>query len=115
MARRGELERAVIEALWAADGPVTAREVAEALAGRDLALTTVLTVLGRLEDKGMVIRSRAGRAHTYRAAASRAEHTAGLMRQVLDEAGDRQDALARFIGTVSDEDVAALRRALENR
>lgn len=115
MTRRGELERAVIEALWDADGPVTAREVGEALAGRELALTTVLTVLGRLEDKGLVIRSRAGRAHTYRASAGRAEHTAELMRQVLDDAGDRQDALVRFIGTVSDDDIAALRKALEDR
>ncbi len=112
MTRRGELERAVIEALWDNAGPMTARDVTDRLATRNLALTTVLTVLGRLEGKGLVRRSRDGRAHTYRAVPGRAEHTAELMRQLLEGAGDRQDALARFVGSVSAEDVAALRRAL---
>ena len=40
---------------------------------------------------------------------------AELMRQVLDTAGDRDDALARFVGSVSPEDVQALRRALDGR
>lgn len=115
MTRRGELERAVIDVLWDAEGDVTARDVADALADRGLALTTVLTVLGRLEDKGLVARSRSGRAHTYRSTATRAEHSAQLMHQVLDDAGDRQDALVHFIGTVSDADLAALRRALDER
>jgi predicted transcriptional regulator len=110
---RGELERAVIEVLWDSGLPMTARAVTDALASRDLALTTVLTVLGRLETKGLVWRSREGRAHTYRAVSDRAEHTAGLMRQVLDTAGDRQDALTRFVDTVSADDLAALRRALD--
>lgn len=115
MTRRGELERAVIDVLWDAGGDVTARTVAVALVDRGLALTTVLTVLARLEDKGLVTRSRDGRAHTYRATATRAEHSARLMNQVLQDAGDRQDALVHFIGTVSDDDLAALRRALDER
>ena len=53
----GELERAVMEALWSADTAVTARDVQDALAGRELATTTVLTVLGRLERKGYVLRA----------------------------------------------------------
>ncbi|MDQ6657222.1 MAG: BlaI/MecI/CopY family transcriptional regulator, partial [Actinomycetota bacterium] len=93
-------------------GPMTARDVTDWLATRNLALTTVLTVLGRLEGKGLVRRSRDGRAHTYRAASGRAEHTAKLMRQMLESAGDRQDVLTRFVGFVTAEDVAALRRAL---
>src|SRR4029079_5797141 len=63
----GQLERAVMERLWAADGPLTARAVQDGLATRDLAPTTVLTVLGRLERKGLVARERDGRAHHYRA------------------------------------------------
>ena len=112
---RGELERAVIEALWDAGRPLTARAVADALTGRDLAVTTVLTVLSRLESKGVVRRARDGRAHTYEAVATREEHTVDLMRQVLDTAGDRVDALARFVGSVSPEEAQALRRALEDR
>jgi predicted transcriptional regulator len=112
---RGELERAVVDVLWDAIEPMTARAVTDALVGRELAVTTVLTVLSRLESKGVVRRARDGRAHTYEAVAGRNEPTAELMRQVLDTAGDRDDALARFVGSVSPEDVQALRRALDGR
>lgn len=115
MAARGELERAVIDVLWDANAPLTARAVSDALPGRELAVTTVLTVLSRLESKGVVRRSRDGRAHFYEPVASRAEHTAALMRQVLETAGHHDDALVRFVGTVSVEDAEVLRRALEDR
>ena len=115
MAGRGELERAVVEVLWDSTEPMTARAVTDALTGRELAVTTVLTVLGRLEGKGAVRRARDGRAHTYAAVSTRDAHTADLMRQVLESAGDRDDALARFVGAVSSQDAAALRRALEER
>jgi len=115
MAGRGELERAVVEVLWDADGPLTARAVVDNLPGRELAVTTVLTVLSRLEAKGLVRRTRDGRAHSYEASASREEHTATLMQQLLDSAGDRDAALSRFVGGVSAQDVEALRRALDGR
>ncbi len=115
MVGRGELEAAVVGVLWDAAEPMTARSVTDALTGRDLAVTTVLTVLSRLEGKGVVARARDGRAHTYRAVSGREEHTAELMRQVLDTAGNRDDALARFVGAVSTEDAQALRRALGDR
>ena len=116
MARLGELERAVMDVLWEAAEAVTARQIAAALPERDLAQTTVLTVLSRLEGKRMVTRSRDGRAHTYVPAASREDHVAGLMHEVLgtagDDAGNRAAALARFADQVSAEDAAALRAAL---
>lgn len=115
MAGRGELERAVVQVLWDAEAPLTARQVAELLPGRELAVTTVLTVLSRLERKGVVRRSRDGRAHSYEPVASRSEHTAALMQQALETSGDRDAALARFVGTVTPEDADALRRALESR
>ena len=115
MAGRGELERAVVEVLWESTEPMTARAVTDALTGRELAVTTVLTVLGRLEGKGVVRRAREGRAHLYVAASTRGAHTAELMRQVLESAGDRDDALARFVGAVSPQDADALRRALNEK
>lgn len=115
MAGRGELERAVIEVLWDAGEPMTARAVVDLLPGRELAVTTVLTVLSRLEAKGLVRRTRDGRAHSYETVADRDEHTAALMQQVLDTASDRDATLARFVGGVSADDVDALRRALHGR
>lgn len=109
----GELERAVMETLWSAGVPVTARDVQDALAHRELATTTVLTVLGRLERKGLVTREREGRAHRYRAVASREDHVAELMRDALDAAPDRGAALARFFGSIPENERAALRDLLD--
>ena len=102
-----------MQAVWAAPGPVTARQVATALADRDLAYTTVLTVLTRLEKKGLLARERYGRAHTYSPVGSRAEHTAVLMQAALGQADDREAALQRFARSVTPAEAEALRRALE--
>ncbi|MDQ2660390.1 MAG: BlaI/MecI/CopY family transcriptional regulator [Actinomycetota bacterium] len=118
MASLGELERSVMEVLWSTQGALTANELREALAarndaGRGVATTTMLTVLSRLERKGFVSRSRDMRPHRYRALLSREEHTAELMREVLDQSSDREAALARFVGTVSKGEAATLRRVLD--
>jgi predicted transcriptional regulator len=89
MTRLGDLERAAMEVVWEA-GPSTARQVAARLADRELAYTTWLTVLGRLEAKGLLRRDRRGRAHTYSATASREDHIAVLMQQALGQAEDRE-------------------------
>lgn len=114
--RMGDLERAVMEALWSADERwATVREVHAALAAdRDIAYTTVMTVMDRLAKKGLVEQERNGRAYHYRAAASRGEMTADLMREALDDFAehDRRSALVAFVGDASAEDVEALRAAL---
>lgn len=113
MARLGELERAIMDVLWAAGGWLTARSVADAVVHeRDLAYTTVLTVLDRLERKGFVVRERTGRAHRYAAAASRDDVVAEAMIEALGTTEDRGAALVRFVGAVSPEDAELLRRAL---
>jgi predicted transcriptional regulator len=114
MTRPGDLERAAMEAVWEG-GPSTARQVAERLADRGLAYTTWLTVLGRLEGKGLLRRERSGRAHTYTAVASREDHIAVLMQTALGQAEDREAALQHFARSVSPAEAEALRRALEGR
>lgn len=111
--RLGELERAVMDVLWNGEVEFTAVELRDELPGRDLATTTVLTVLSRLESKGMVARERGRRPHVYRALSTRADHVADLMREVLGTAPDRDAVLARFVGTVSGEEAATLRRLLD--
>lgn len=101
-----------MEAVWAAGAPLTARQVADALVARQLAYTTWLTVLNRLASKGQLVRDDAERAHTYMAAASRADHTAVLMRDALGQADDRQAALARFAQAITPAEADALRRVL---
>jgi len=99
--------------LWAAaPGWLTARDVQEGLTTNP-ATTTVLTVLGRLERKGLVTRERDGRAHHYRAVGSREDHVAELMNDALGTAADRTAALARFVGSIPPEERARLRDLLE--
>ena len=109
--RLGDLERAAMEVLWDS-GPATARQVAERLADRDLAYTTWLTVLTRLERKGLLRKRKAGRAHEYAPTASREDHIAVLMQQALGQADDRVAALQHFARSVSPAEAEALRRAL---
>ncbi|HLQ55619.1 MAG TPA: BlaI/MecI/CopY family transcriptional regulator [Streptosporangiaceae bacterium] len=113
MNRLGELERAIMDVLWETPEPLTVRQVSGQLTARDLAHTTVMTVLDRLAKKGFARRERDGRAWRYRAAETREAYVTELMLNALDQTGDRQAALARFVRSVSGAEARALRRALE--
>jgi predicted transcriptional regulator len=62
----GDLQLAILRTLW--DRPHTAvAEVHEALSDRGLALTTIATMLRKMEDKGLVAHEESGRQFLYRA------------------------------------------------
>jgi predicted transcriptional regulator len=103
----GGLESEVLAALWAADKPLTAGEVVDAL-GADLAYTTVQTILTRLHAKGAVHRAQAGRAHAYTPVLDEAGLAATRMRAMLDRGGDHALVLARFLGTLTPQQEATL-------
>ncbi len=110
MASLGDLERSLMDRLWSSDGPVTATALRDELEG-GLALTTVHTVLSRLEHKGFLVHD-GGRPRRFRPTASREEHAAALMREVLGSAADRQAVLARFVGSVDPDEARMLRELL---
>ena len=106
-----------MDQLWATPTGTarTVREVhAELAADRDIAYTTVMTVMDRLARKELVTQEREGRAYRYRARTSRAAMTAELMRETLDDFSEqeRSTALVAFVEDARKEDLAALRRAL---
>ncbi|PJJ63383.1 BlaI/MecI/CopY family transcriptional regulator [Compostimonas suwonensis] len=128
MATLGDLERAVMNVLWESDAELSANALRDRLVElpaddsgpggsdrREIATTTMLTVLSRLESKGFVTRSRDRRPHLYRAVTSRADHTAELMHEVLGASPDREAALARFVGSVSPTEAETLRKLLASR
>lgn len=93
----GSLEAQVMDALWAAGGPLTVRETLDVLNdGRTppLAYTTVLTVMQRLAGKGALTRTGRGRGHAYAPAV--ADEAALAVRDVLHAYGDA--AVTHFIG-----------------
>lgn len=118
LTRLGDLERAVMDHLWDTATPQTVRQVHEALCEqRDLAYTTVMTVLQRLARKNLVVQIRDDRAHQYAPVNSRDELVAGLMVDALDQAadvGDRRAALVHFVERVSADEAEALRHALKD-
>jgi predicted transcriptional regulator len=104
----GPLESEIMECVWAAAGPLSVREVVDRLnAGRrdKRAYTTVMTVMSRLAEKGVLTRVKDGRGYRYEAVAPDA---AGLaVRGVMREFGDA--ALAHFVDETR-ADPKALRR-----
>ena len=108
----GGLEAEVLAALWAADGPLTAGDVVDAVGG-DLAYNTVLTILTRLYQKGAVRRERAGRAHAYTPMLDAAGLAARRMRATLDRGGDHAAILTRFVSTLSLDEERTLARLLD--
>jgi predicted transcriptional regulator len=103
-----------MDVLWESDEPLTVRQVGAHLTDRDLAHTTVMTVLDRLAKKGFARRERAGRAWRYCASADRETYVTELMMHALDQTGDRSAALASFARRVSDAEAQVLRRELES-
>ncbi|MFF7157356.1 BlaI/MecI/CopY family transcriptional regulator [Streptomyces sp. NPDC008139] len=109
----GELESEVLAALWAVGEPAGAGAVREQVAGEP-AYTTVLTILTRLHDKGLVTRERAGRGYLYSPVRDEAGHAAAGMRDLLEAGGDRATVLARFVSELPAEDEKLLERLLRD-
>jgi len=111
---RGELERAVLEALWDHGGWLTATEVRHRL-DAELAQTTIVTVLRRLYGKKVLQRQAEGRGHIYRPLHTRDEHIATAMTELLGNARDPATALNHFVDTLAADDRRQLTRLLRRR
>jgi predicted transcriptional regulator len=111
----GPLEAEVMDRLWRRRS-ATVRDIVEDLAhSRELAYTTVMTIMVRLHEKGLLARARVGKTYVYRPAFTRQEHRARLSRDLarglVADFGDA--ALAAFtaeLDTVDASHRAALRR-----
>lgn len=101
----------MLAALWAAQSPLTPAQVQSEL-GDALAYTTVVTILSRLHDKGVLTRERQGRAYAYLPVQDEAGLVARRMRKLLDAEPDRRTVLARFVTDLSTEDERLLRTLL---
>ena len=107
----GELEGQVLAALWAAKGPLVPAAVLDAVGG-GLAYTTVMTILVRLHEKGLIERERAGRAYAYRPVVAETDVVAEQVRRLLDRGHDRAAVLQGLVDGLSPGDEATLRELL---
>ncbi|WP_269134550.1 BlaI/MecI/CopY family transcriptional regulator [Spiractinospora alimapuensis] len=109
----GELEFAIMDALWRAEQPLIVRDIrASMFYDREVAYTTVMTVTNILFHKGMLHREKSGRAWRYWPQEDRGDHTARLMLEVLDGSDDPSTAMTRFIERCSEEQRRLISRAL---
>ena len=92
------LELECLKALWGI-GEGTVRDVRDVMVGnRNLAYTTVMTVLDRLEKRGGVSRKKQGRSFIYVPKLSREELRKFAVKEVVDRFFDGSpEALARFL------------------
>ncbi|HET9127639.1 MAG TPA: BlaI/MecI/CopY family transcriptional regulator [Propionibacteriaceae bacterium] len=114
MAILGDLEHLIMAVLWQSSEPQSVREVHEKLrADRDLAYTTVMTVLDRLAKKELVSRELDGRAWRYRPAVSAAQLVSEEMHGLLGSIPEASsDALVHFAGLLDDSQRELLARAV---
>lgn len=108
----GDLEADIMELIWA-HGSATVADVHKVLEGqREIAYTTVKTVMGRLADKGYLKRTSAERAHVYAPIKSKNEFLREVGDAVLaglfSEFG--QPIAAHLLESISQWDPASLDR-----
>lgn len=107
----GDLEIAVMEAIWR-HGELSAKAAhADLGEARGISLNTVQSTMERLFRKRLLRRSKHGHAYRYAAAVSRDRVVAGFIRDVLGRfGGDAAASLAAFVESAGDLDDAALDR-----
>lgn len=99
-----DLQLDLMRVLWRA-GELSVAEVTEALVDRDLAHTTVATLLSRLEKRGVVEARRDGRMLVYRPCVTEAQVRRTMVSSLIAQVfrGDPKALLAHL---VSERDVA---------
>ena len=112
-----ELQLALMRVLWER-GEATVAEVHEALLEeRGLAPTTVATLLGRLEKRGVVERRPEGRQYVYRAGVSEEEAQRSMLEELNERLfrGDAAALVSQLLGSteVEPEELARIRRLVE--
>ena len=114
-----ELQLRLMRVLWAR-GEASTADVAEALRGeRDLAHTTVATLLTRLEKRGLLSSRREGRALVYAARVSEAQVQRSMVGSLVDSLfAGRASALVSHLldgRGVDAQELAALQALLKQR
>jgi predicted transcriptional regulator len=113
----GPLEHEVMSIIWNKDDEVTVRDVFDALNQvKDIAYTTVMTIMSRLATKQLLSKRKSGKTMYYTAAISEAMFTGEAVGSVIDSLMEdfADEAMAHFVAKVNkgDAEVIAQLRAL---
>jgi predicted transcriptional regulator len=114
-----ELELEILKVLWR-DGPSTVRHVREALSTiRDLAYTSVMTVMSIMTGKGYLRRTKRGSGYTYRPNVSRKATVSEMLGDFVDRIfdGSAKAVVLHLIetGEIDERELDELRRLLAQK
>ena len=116
--RLGDAELEIMQVLWAAGEPVTSTWIQPRLTGRrGWALSTLMTTLARLGNKGFVACDRSSRTNYYTASIAEEDYKAAESRSLLQRlhCGSLKSLAASLCGdeSLSAEEARELRRLLD--
>ena len=114
-----DAELSVMQAVWACEKEATRQEI-ELYLGKDhnQALTTLLTELSRLADKGFLKVTKNGRSNLYRPLVARDEYLAAQSKSFVDTlCGGNMSVFANALcdSGISKEDLAELTQLLQEK
>lgn len=116
--RLGDAELEIMQAIWSEGKPVMASRILELLQGkRKWALSTLMTSLARLVDKGFVLCDRTYRNNQYTALISEEEYKRKESKNFLERlyGNSLQGLVATLYNdkSIDEEDISELRRFLD--
>lgn len=114
----GDLEADIMETMWAAGSgaTLTVRDVHHVLlSSRGAAYTTVMTVMGNLAKKGLLLVEKDSHAHQYRARQTKDEFTRAAVGTIIDQllSDFSEPALAHFAASFEQQPPETLKRLEE--
>src|SRR5438046_2508646 len=117
--RLGDLQLRILQVLWECD-EATVADVHQALTGeRDLAYTTMATMLRKMEARGLVRHRVEGRSFVYQAVVAADAVTQGMADHLLERLfeGSLSDLVGHLLTTreVSREELAKLERLIAEK
>ncbi len=116
--RLGDLQLAILGELWRR-GEATVAQVHEALSARGLALTTIGTMLRKMEARGLVAHRSEGRVFIYRSRVREQEVATSMLGDVIERLfdGNATGLVSRLLreGEFQQDELSELRRLIEAR
>ena len=108
----GSLELEIMEFMWQVN-EATVREVMMSIGSkRPIAYTTVMTVMGHLVEKDLLVRTKEGKRYLYQVVQSTNEFcretSENMIRTLVDDFGDL--AIAGFLGEINKVDIDRLEK-----
>ena len=113
----GEAELEIMQVIWNSNTPVSSSYILKNLEGRKWQLSTLMTSLSRLSDKGFVVCDRSTGSNLYIAAVSENGYKAKECKNFLERMYDSsiQNLVATLYGNqvIQDSDLDELRKFLD--